>query len=372
MKKTNQVSTKGTTTPRPTKNRDVVVNIPHSVITRINRRKNNALSEQTKQSYEFGWRVFVVWCKHQYGFEPMVGQIPHELVLTYIDAMWEFGVPMRDDKPKGFKLSTIMTRLSAIDKVHTDSNHTSPTNHPQVNQLLRGLRNETAQLSKNGDHTKAPWEADPIEDHHLKQIVDSQPTDTLIGLRNRALLLMGWFLCGRRSELSSLVVSNVRPSVHKVGALDVHLYARKTKQDGVDVVVVEPQDTKTYCPVHAYQQYMGGIGIDTSDPQVLDTHGQDAVFRSIGKGGKVGDTHVVGRKLSPQAIDRIVWKLASNALGDGRWSAHSLRAGYATTGNRVGLSRVDICKQGGWSESSSVHYRYANRGQLSNVKRCVL
>ena len=350
----------------------MVVNIPPSVVNRIKRRKDNALSQQTKQSYEYGWGVFVEWCKHQHGFEPQAGGVPKEVVLAYVDAMWEHGVPLRPNKPQGFKLSTIMTRLSAIDKVYTDNNLTSPTNHPEVKQLLRGLRNETAQQSKKGDHTKSPWEADPIEDTHLKQIIDSQPTNTLIGLRNRALVLMGWFLCGRRSELSSLVISNVRPSVHKVGGLDVYLFARKTKQDGGDVVVVERQDSTTYCPVHAYQQYMEAIGIDTTDSNVTTQRGSELVFRSIGKGAKVGDTHMVGGKLSPQAIDRIVWSLASTVLGEGRWSAHSLRAGYATTANRIGLSRVDICKQGGWSETSSVHYRYANRGQLSNVKRCVL
>jgi site-specific recombinase XerD len=139
------------------------------------------------------------------------------------------------------------------------------------------------------------------------------------GLRDRALLLLGFAGAFRRSELVALDLIDME---FCDGGLRVTIRRSKTDQEciGATIAIVAGS---IVCPVKAVQAWLGAAGI-TIGP----------VFRPIGKGGRVG-----GARLSDGAVANIV-KAAARRVGlnAADFSGHSLRSGFLTSAASRGAS----------------------------------
>jgi integrase len=151
----------------------------------------------------------------------------------------------------------------------------------------------------------------------------------LAGLRDRALLLIGFFAALRRSELSALTVDQV--TEHPNG-LVLTLPRSKTNQHGVhtELVVFPRAGHAARCPVTALRAWLDAAGIS-----------EGPVLRPVSKGNRP-----LPRHLHPESVNTLIQAaVARAALDPMPYSAHSLRAGFVTYAHLRGASDRAIAHQ---------------------------
>ena len=175
---------------------------------------------------------------------------------------------------------------------------------------------------------------------------DGRTDDGLIGLRDRALILLGFAGAFRRSELVSLTLEDC--AFGKDG-LTVTLRRSKTDQSGEGRKIGIPYGSNPEtCPVRSLQSWLE-----------LGAIGGGPVFCSINRHGKIQ----AGR-LSGGDVARIVKKLVERAgLDPSKFAGHSLRAGHATSAAIAGASERSIMNQTGHRSVQMVR-RYIRDGSL--------
>jgi site-specific recombinase XerD len=100
---------------------------------------------------------------------------------------------------RGAKIATISRRLAAIRYAHKLASHEPPTNSEAVKATLRGIRRNAGSAPAR----KAPATADKVIAMVAKAGAD------LKGLRDRAILLLGFSGAFRRSELVALNIADL-------------------------------------------------------------------------------------------------------------------------------------------------------------------
>jgi len=257
-------------------------------------------SEATRAAYASDWRIFVGWCEAQ-GVSP--------LPATSGDTC-QYLVAQAD---KGLKASTLSRRLAAIRLAHTAQEMEPPTATEAVRTTLKGIRRKIG--------TK-PVQKSPATADRLQEMVSHCPP-TLRGLRDRALLLLGFAGAFRRSELAALEVSDIE---EVEGGLRVHVRKSKTDQEGAGEIVPVIRGAKV-CPVEAVNAWLEAAGI-----------AEGPLFRRMLKGGRAAPS-----SLSRYSIGEIVKKYAGLAgYKASDFGGHSLRAGFATSAAMNGASTFRI------------------------------
>jgi integrase len=168
----------------------------------------------------------------------------------------------------------------------------------------------------------------------------------LIGIRDRALVLLGFAGAFRRSELVGL---NVDDCVFSKDGLTVTLRRSKTDQAGTGRKIGIPYGSNPdTCPVRTVQEWIKQAGI-TAGP----------LFCSINRHGRVQPGGLAGIDVA-----RVVKKLTTRAgLDPAKFAGHSLRAGHATSAAIAGASERSIMNQTGHRSVQMVR-RYIREGSL--------
>jgi site-specific recombinase XerD len=171
------------------------------------------------------------------------------------------------------------------------------------------------------------------------------PND-LRGLRDRALLLVGYAGGFRRSELAELRVEDLSETPEGVIAT-----LRRSKTDpagqGRPVALPYGSDPLT-CPVRALRAWLERASITTGP-----------LFRAIDQFGLVAE-----QGLSAASVALIVKRAAERAeLDASDYAGHSLRAGLATQAAMNGASELSIMKQTGHRSLTTVR-KYIRDGSL--------
>ena len=242
----------------------------------------------TRLAYRSDWQDFVRFCDAR---ELAALPATAAILATYIAALAD----------KGRKYSTIRRRVAAIAYAHRLKGFEPPDQAEFVKRVLRGIRNTIGVAVVR----KAPAVAKTIA-AMLRKL-----PDTIIGKRDRALLLIGFAAARRRSELVALDVADLE--FVDAGVI-VHVRRSKTDQEGRGEIVAVPHG-KRLQPVAALREWLAAAGI-TSGP----------VFRPIGKGGRVLSSRLSGRSVA----DIIKRHAAAAKLDPAIFSGHSLRAGFVT------------------------------------------
>jgi integrase len=223
-----------------------------------------------------------------------------------------------------------------ISRAHKAADLPSPTTSSLVRRTHAGIRRSigTAQLGK------APALVDD-----LKLMLSKLP-DTRVGLRDRALLLLGFAGAFRRSELVGLDVADLEFARAR---LIVTLRKSKTDQEGRSRRLGIPfGSSEQTCPVRSLQAWLEAARI-TEGP----------VFRSLDLFQRVQQA-----RLSDKAVALIVKRRAKAVgLDPARYAGHSLRAGLATSAAAAGASERVIMSQTGHRSADTVR-RYIREGSL--------
>jgi site-specific recombinase XerD len=277
-----------------------------------------AQAENTRRAYRFDFADFRKFCARRH-----VTALPAspETVAVYLRDLAE---------DRKFKLTTVARRLAAIADTHRSARLASPCGEWVVRKTLKRLRRECGRPA-NG---KAPLL--PSDLRKMMQVVP----DSMTGLRDRAILLLGFAGALRRSELSALTLDRLALAPE---GLVVTIARGKTDQDGQGRKIGIPygQHEET-CPVKAVLRWMEAARLSDGP-----------LFRSINRHGHVGMT-----ALTDQVVADIVKKYArSIGRKSARFSGHSLRAGLVTAAALAGVSERSIQDQTG-HRSITVLRRY--------------
>jgi site-specific recombinase XerD len=284
-----------------------------------------ARAANTRRAYRADWADFTAWCKSH-------GQIAlpatPETVALYLT-----------DLAARCKTSTLQRRLTAIAQAHQAAGHSpheSPTKHATVRAVWAGIRRAhgTAQEGKS-----------PAVTADVRAMVATL-SETFLGIRDRALLLLGFAGAFRRSELVGL---DVRDLEFSRAGLVVTLRRSKTDQEGEGRKVGVPYGSHPEtCPVRAVQDWL-----DVSNLK------EGPLFRSINR-----HEQIQPRRLSDKAVALVVKRTAKAAgLNPARYAGHSLRAGLATAAAMAGASERTIMAQTGHKSERMVR-KYIRDGQL--------
>jgi site-specific recombinase XerD len=249
----------------------------------------------TRKAYGTDFRLFRAWCEAK-----RVSALPAaaETVAAYLAA-----------EARTAKSSTLGRRVAAIRYAHRLAALPLPTDSEGVKATMRGIRRTFG----NARIRKAPAVA-----AKMLGMVAAGPVN-LAGLRDRALLLLGFAGTFRRSELVALDVADIEETE---AGLRVTIRHSKTDQEGQGVTIAIARGDVA-CPVKALREWLGAAGIEAG-----------VLFRPINKAGRVARA-----RLTDRSVANIVKAYAERAGFDAStFSGHSLRSGFLTSAAAKGAS----------------------------------
>ena len=275
--------------------------VPAALVDQARAFATEATAPATRRAYRSAWRAFVAW-----GEARGLAVLPAapEAVALYLTALVE----------AGRRVPSLDLALAAIAAAHRAASLDSPRTAPVVREVMKGIRRALG---------VAPHPKAPVLVPELKAMLAAIPAGRL-GIRDRALLLLGFASALRRSELVGLTVEDVAQGED---GLTITLRRSKTDQEGVGRVIGIPfGSAPETCPVRALKAWLTEAGIT-----------EGAIFRGVSRHG-----HLLGR-LSGRAVARIVQGAAAAVgLEASTFGGHSLRAGLATAAAKAGKSERAI------------------------------
>jgi site-specific recombinase XerD len=249
----------------------------------------------TRKAYGTDFRIFRTWCDARN--VPALPAAP-ETVAAYLAA-----------NAGTSKASTLGRRIAAIRYAHKLAGLALPTDAEGVKATMRGIRRT---------HGSAKVRKAPVVAGKMLSMVATAP-NKLAGLRDRALLLIGFGGALRRSELVALDVADIADT--ETGLL-VTIRGSKTDQErqGVTIAIARGDIA---CPAKALREWLDAAGIETGP-----------IFRAINKAGTVA-----AERLTDRSVANIVKAYAERAGFDAStFSGHSLRSGFLTSAAAKGAS----------------------------------
>jgi site-specific recombinase XerD len=268
-----------------------------------------ASAASTIRAYRSDWRLFTEWCTGR-GYRSMPAT--PEVTAAYLAEIADLGTAFSAGRP--LSKASIERRLAAIVFVHRAAGLEPPNTQAgaaTLTTMMRGIRN-AKRSTRPGN--KRPADADVLRD-----IVRGITGDTLLDLRDRALLTMGMMGAFRRSELVRIRVENITP--HPRG-LSVSIPFSKGDQAG-EGQAVAILDGRRIEPVRHFRAWIEAAGI-----------AEGSVFRRLTPHGRVTTS-----ALSEQSVALVVKKRAAAVGYDpALFAGHSLRAGFLTEAGRTGAT----------------------------------
>jgi site-specific recombinase XerD len=264
-------------------------------------------AETTRTCYANAWQRWTRWCEGR-------GLVPFPASPSTVCAY------LTERAEDGLSVATIDLACCAIGDQHRRRGGPDPIDHGAVRRVRRGLRRIV------GNAPRRP--ARPLSVDDLRQIIAGIDRSTRQGARDAALILLGFAGALRRSELAALTLADLEL---KPAGLVVHVRRSKTDPNGRGQVVgVAHGQHPLTDPIAALDAWLTLRGT-TPGP----------LFTSMRPG------RATTRQISGDAVSRIVKEraAASRLRGGARITAHSLRAGHATSAARAGVGVDRIAAQ---------------------------
>ncbi|WP_109670792.1 site-specific integrase [Mesorhizobium loti] len=272
-----------------------------------------ASSANTRRAYAADWKHFCAWARRQH-----LDVLPPDpqVVGLYITACAS-GKVTGDKKPNA--VSTIERRLSSLAWNFSQRGQPLDRKDRHIATVLAGIRNS---------HACPPRQKEAILPEDLIAMLETLDRAGLRGLRDRAMLLLGFAGGLRRSEIVGLDVGRDQTE-DSSGWIeffpDKGVLVTLRGKTGWREVEIGRGSADATCPVVALQIWLK-----------LARIGHGPLFRRVaGQGKKVG-----AERLNDQEVARLVKRtaLAAGVRGDlsegdraTKFSGHSLRAGLASS-----------------------------------------
>ena len=271
-----------------------------------------AVAPETRRAYASRLKRFFAWCLTE-GVSTAFPTSP-EVLAAYVASLANSGAAP----------ATVEQILAAIAAAHRAEGISSPTETLLVKKTLKGYRRE---------HGAAPKKKDAATVEVVRMLLDATRGDTTKGIRDAAILALGFAGAFRRSELSALDIADLKWTVRgSEEVLVINVRRSKTDQEaqGMQKAIFPGRD-ETTSPTSLLKRWLSLV-----EPQ------EGPLFRRVLKSGQVTD-----ERLSAQSMRLVVLQAASAAGLSLDLSAHSLRIGFVTTAIRQGKTERSIMNQTG-------------------------
>ena len=286
------------------------------------RQLDGAYSENTLRGYRADFWLFDTWCRNQ-GLRSLPAS--PKTVAAFLAA-----------NSRAASASTLRRRLASIRKIYRLFHLHNPTEDEDVLiAMRRALRGKS----------RRPAQALGLTADLRDRLIATCPDD-LAGLRDKALIAVGYDTLCRRSELVALRVEDLSP-LHDGSMLALIRRAKNDPfGDGRDGYV-------SPATVKMLERWLDAAQINSG-----------YLFRRIW-GRAVGPS-----SLHPHSVSRILKQRARDAKLPGavveRISGHSMRVGAAQDMMNAGLGILPIMRSGGW-KSVNVVARYVQSAEISRI-----
>jgi site-specific recombinase XerD len=272
---------------------------------------SGAYAPNTLKSYYADTNAFVDWCMEK-NIEPF--PLISGGVREYIETM-----------STDYSYASIRRRLSCLRRINKLLGHQDETQTEEIYLTIRRLKRSKCleqQQAVGINHTL------------LVKMIDAQP-DTLSGIRNRAMLSLGYDLLARRSELVALRTIDLEFT--KDGALKGMIRKSKTDQYGRGRLVFGSERSAKLLRAWFRKK-----------PKEIE-----AVFCAINH-GKCVDRTICDRNVNEIIKKSVVKVKRCERPSDLEVSGHSLRVGAAQDLLIKGYDLAAIMRAGGWSNAETV------------------
>ena len=290
-------------------------------------------SPQTKRAYQSDWADFSSWCQ-SHNLHPLPAA-PQTIALYLTE------------RSSTLRISTLRRRLTAISQVHKMKELEFNAAHISIRSVWSGIRRSKGTAAEG----KAPVRVDD-----MKMMILTRP-QSLRGLRDVALISLGFSGAFRRSELVSL---NVGDLDFVPEGLKITLRRSKTDQEGIGMLKSVPfgQHPRTCC-VRSVQRWLQASGIQSGP-----------IFRPINRHDQIRPRRLTGHAVATILKGALAEGLRSLGLPEQQvqekvtqFSGHSLRAGYVTSAAAEGAEEHTIMRQTGHKRVDTLR-RYIREGDL--------
>jgi site-specific recombinase XerD len=275
----------------------------------------SSMATNTITAYSRDWRA---WTRYATGHH--LGVLPADPAHVCAFLAWY---------ATGRKVSTVERATMAIGKAHRLAGHANPVDHEHVRRTLAGLRRTRG---------TAPRQAIPLDTDAITRLVNVAGTD-LRGLRDRAMILVGYVGAFRATELLALDVVDVE---HRLEGLVIRIRRSKTDPDGRGRIKTLPYagQRPDLCPVRALQTWLAAAKIVSG-----------TIWRPVHR----NNTTVLAGRLSIDTLANTLTALAEKAgMNPERITTHSLRAGHVTEAKRRDAPDLAVMNQTHHTRAESV------------------
>ncbi|MCF4121996.1 tyrosine-type recombinase/integrase [Antribacter sp. KLBMP9083] len=264
-------------------------------------------ASSTLAVYASAWRIFARWCAGR-GMQALPAD--SATVCAYLT----------DRAHQGKSYATLDLACAAIRYEHLRTALPNPIADATVGRVRRGLRRIIGVAPRR--------QSRPLLGEDICCIVEVIDAGTTTGVRDRALILLGFASALRRPELAALTLADL---AFEPGGILVTVRRSKTDPDGRGQVIAAAAGAgRATDPVEAVRAWL----------QVRGTR-PGALFTRVAADGTAGPEALSGR-----TICRVVHDRARDAgVPADRVSTHSLRAGHATTAAMAGVPLDRIAAQ---------------------------
>lgn len=268
-----------------------------------------AASENTLKAYAKDWAHFARWCRMR-GADTLPPSL--QLIGLYIADLAAPG-----GKVFSLSVSSIERRLSGLAWGYAQRGQHMDRKDRHIASVLAGIRRK---------HARPPAQKEAILPEDLRDMLATLPHD-LRGLRDRAILLIGFAGGLRRSEIVALDFGkdDTPDSGGWVEIMEGGALIRLRGKTGWREVEVARGSSDQTCPVHALTQWLHFAKIDFGP-----------LFVAVSRNGmkatqdRLSDKHVA-RLIKQTARDAGLRPDLSEAERLHLYSGHSLRAGLASS-----------------------------------------
>ena len=268
-----------------------------------------AASENTLKAYTKDWAHFARWCRMR-GADPLPSS--SQLIGLYIA---DLAAP--SGKAPALSASSIERRLSGLTWGYAQRGERLDRKDRHIASVLAGIRRK---------HARPPVQKEAILPEDLRDMLATLPHD-LRGLRDRAILLIGFAGGLRRSEIVSLDhgKDDTPDSGGWVEILEDGVLLTLRGKTGWREVEIARGSSDQTCPVHALTQWLHYARIDFGP-----------IFVATSRNG----LKATSERLSDKHVARLIKSCAREAglrpdLPEAErvrlFSGHSLRAGLASS-----------------------------------------
>ena len=288
------------------------------------------LAAATHRAYAADLAAFEAWCARV--GHTAVPATP-AVVATYL----------RTQLPS-YAMATLRRKMAAIARASAVHGAQLDTKSPEIRRALREIAVEHGEPARNAA-------ALTIEDLH--RLVAGCGQD-LAGLRDRALLVVGFSGALRRSELVAIQHEHL---VEVASGLKLFLAGRanapgRSQSGEILMSRAQPADI---CPVRAVRAWLAVSGIQ-----------EGPVFRKVGRGGVLDK-----RGLSADAVRQILLRCAARVGLKGSpqepISPNGLRSGFVTSAYRRGVPEDYIMAHAGHASPATMR-KYRRRAKLGRFQ----